>query len=84
MAQKSSNRLIRKLLFANQDKKQMFFAFFGVLIGFVFISISTHYLIQLYNLDKSSDILNSNTITIQKKVSSSSTLSISNNTFSKE
>jgi hypothetical protein len=84
MAQKNSNSLIRKLLFANQDKKQVFFAFFGVLIGFVFISISTHYLIQLYNLDKSSDILNSNTITIQKKVSSSSTLSISNNTFSKE
>ena len=84
MAQKSSNRLIRKLLFANQDKKQVFFAFFGVLIGFVFISISTHYLIQLNKLDKSSDILNSNTITIQKQVSTSSTLTISNNTFSNE
>jgi hypothetical protein len=82
MAQKNSNSLVRKLLFANQDKKQLFFAFFGVLIGFVFISVSIHYLIQLNRMDKSSEIMSSNTITIQKKVSTSSTLSISNHTFS--
>ena len=47
MGQKNSNRIISKILFANQDKKQLFFAFFGVLIGFVFISISIHYLILI-------------------------------------
>lgn len=82
MAQKNSNSLIRKLLFANQDKKQLFFAFFGVLMGFVFISISTHYLLEIQKIGESSDILNSNTITIQKQVSSSSTLNLSNHVFS--
>lgn len=82
MAQKSSNRLIRKLLFANQDKKQLFYAFFGVLIGFVFISVSFHYLIEINMMGKSSEIMNSNTITIQKKVSTGSTLSLSNHSFS--
>lgn len=82
MGQKSANRIIKKLLFANQDKKQLFYAFFGVVIGFVFISVSLHYLFLINKKNKSTEILNSNTITIQKEVSSSSTLSIATNSFS--
>ena len=82
MGQKSANRIIKKLLFANQDKKQLCYAFFGVVIGFVFISVSLHYLFLINKKNKSTEILNSNTITIQKEVSSSSTLSIATNSFS--
>jgi hypothetical protein len=82
MGQKSANRIIKKLLFANQDKKQLFYAFFGVVIGFVFISVSLHYLFLINKKNKSTEILDSNTITIQKEVSSSSTLSIATNSFS--
>lgn len=84
MGQKSSNSLINKILFANQNKKQVFVAFLGVLIGFVFISISVHYLIQLNKKSISTEVLDSNTITVQKQVSTSSTLAIANNTFSKK
>jgi len=82
MGQNSSNSIIRKILFANQDKKQMIYAFVGVLIGFVFMSASVHYLFELNKIGTSSEMLNSNILTIQKKVSSSNTLSISNTIFS--
>ena len=82
MGQKGTNSIIKKLLFANQDKKQLLFAFFGVVVGFVFISVSVHYLFVINKKNKANEILNSNTITVQKKVSSSSTLQIATNSFS--
>ena len=84
MGQKNSNRIISKILFANQDKKQLFFAFFGVLIGFVFISISIHYLILISQKSASNEMLDASAITIQKQVTSSNTLSLANHTFSND
>jgi len=82
MGQKSSNRIISKILFAHQDKKQLFFAFFGVLIGFVFVSISVHYLVLISRKSASVEMLDASAITIQKQVTSSNTLSLANHTFS--
>jgi hypothetical protein len=82
MGPKNSTGIIRKILFANQDKKQIFFAFIGVIIGFVFMFISFHYLLEMNKLNKNKEILNENILVVQKKVNSSSTLSISANHFS--
>lgn len=83
MGQTNFNRIINKLLFRNQDKKQLFFVFFGGLIGFVFMSLSIQFLIDLNSQSKNKEILDSNAITIQKKISNANTLSISNSKFSK-
>jgi hypothetical protein len=84
MGQKSTNSIIRKILFAHQDKKQLFFAFFGVLIGFVFISISIHYLLLIKQKSSSVEMLDSSAITIQKEVTTSNTLAYASTSFSKK
>jgi hypothetical protein len=81
MGQKNSNRIISKILFAHQDKKQLFFAFFGVLIGFVFISISIHYIDLISRKSASVEMLDPSAITIQKQITSSNTLTLANHTF---
>jgi hypothetical protein len=82
MGPNHSNRIIRKILFSNQNKKQLVFALIGVLIGFVFVSISVHYIYEINREDSTSEILNNNAFLIQKKVSNSSALMVSNHVFS--
>jgi hypothetical protein len=75
--------MLKKVLFQNQDKTQLFIAVLGSVIGMVFLISSIHYLIRVNEFGKGEEILGPNTMIIQKKVSNSSSLNISKNDFSK-
>jgi hypothetical protein len=76
--------MLKKVLFQNQDKTQLFIAVLGSVIGMVFLISSIHYLIRVNEFGKGEEILGPNTMIIQKKVSNSSSLNISKNDFTKE
>ena len=74
--------MLSKLLFRNQDKKQLVIAIVGAFMGITFLITSIHYLIKVNEFGEGADILGPNTIIVQKKVSSSSTLRLTKTDFS--
>ena len=76
--------MLKKVLFQNQDKNQLFIAVVGSVIGMIFLISSIHYLIRVNEFGKGEEILGPNTMIIQKKVSNSSSLKITKNDFSNE
>ena len=76
--------MLNKLLFKNQDKKQLIIAIIGSFMGITFLIVSIHYLIKVNQFGEGEDILGPNTIIAQKKVSNTSTLGLTKNDFSKK
>jgi ABC-type antimicrobial peptide transport system permease subunit len=74
--------MLNKLLFRNQDKKQLFIAMTGAFLGMTFLITSIHYLIKVNEFGKGADILGPNTIIVQKKVTNSSSLNLTKTDFS--
>jgi hypothetical protein len=76
--------MLNKLLFKNQDKKQLIVAMIGSFLGITFLITSIHYLIKVNEFGKGTEILGPNTIIVQKKVTSSNTLNLAKTDFSKD
>lgn len=74
--------MLRKLLFRHQDKKQLVIAIIGAFLGMTFLITSIHYLIKVNEFGEGADILGPNTIIVQKKVTSFTTLNIAKTDFS--
>ncbi|MEY3237433.1 MAG: hypothetical protein RI883_1534 [Bacteroidota bacterium] len=74
--------MLNKLLYKNQDKKQLIIAIVGAFMGITFLITSIHYLIKVNDFGKGSDILGPNTIIVQKKVTNSSSLNMTKTDFS--
>jgi hypothetical protein len=74
--------MIQKLLFRNQDRRQLIIAMLGAFMGITFLITSVHYLIRLNEFGKGSEILGPNTIIVQKKVTNSSSLALTKTDFS--
>jgi hypothetical protein len=75
--------MLNKLLFKNQDRKQLVIAMIGAFMGITFLITSIHYLIKVNEFGQGADILGPNTIIVQKKVSNSSSLNLTKTDFSK-
>ncbi|MGV3630798.1 MAG: FtsX-like permease family protein [Bacteroidota bacterium] len=74
--------MLSKLLFRNQDKKQLIIAMIGSFLGMAFLIASIHYLIKVNEFGEGADILGPNTIIVQKQVTTSSTLNLVKTDFS--
>ncbi len=74
--------MLNKLLFRNQERKQLIIAVVGSFLGITFLVTSIHYLIKVNEFGKGADILGPNTIIVQKKVSNLNTLNIAKTDFS--
>ena len=74
--------MLRSLLFRHQDKRQLFIAAFGALLGITFLISSVHYLLRVSEFGEDAEILGANTLIVQKKVSSSSSLNLTKTDFS--
>jgi|TARA_R110000737_G_scaffold350964_1_gene391677 hypothetical protein len=74
--------MLNKILFKNQDKKQLVIAMIGAFLGITFLVTSIHYLIKVNDFGKGADILGPNTIIVQKKVTNSSSLNLTKTDFS--
>ncbi|MEJ6491787.1 MAG: hypothetical protein QNL60_04940 [Flavobacteriales bacterium] len=74
--------MLNKILFRNQDKKQLIVAMIGAFMGITFLVTSIHYLIKVNEFGKGEEILGPNTIIVQKKVSNASTLNLTKTDFS--
>ena len=75
--------MLNKLLFKNQDRKQLVIAMVGAFMGITFLITSIHYLIKVNEFGKGADILGPNTIIVQKEVTNSSSLNLTKTDFSK-
>lgn len=73
--------MLNKLLFKNQDRKQLIIAMIGAFMGITFLVTSIHFLIRVNEFGEGAEILGPNTIIVQKKVSNSSTLGLTSTTF---
>lgn len=76
--------MLNKLLFHNQDKKQLIIAMIGSLLGITFLLSSIHYLIKVNEFGEGADILGPNTLIVQKQVTTSSTLNLTKTDFSEQ
>jgi hypothetical protein len=74
--------MLNKLLFQNQDRKQLIIAMIGSFLGITFLVTSIHYLIKVNEFGEGADILGPNTIIVQKKVTNSNTLNLAKTDFS--
>jgi len=74
--------MLDKLLFRNQNKKQLIIAVFGAFMGITFLITSIHYIIKVNEFGKGTDVFGPNTIIVQKKVTNSSSLNLSKTDFS--
>ena len=74
--------MLDKLLFKNQDKKQLIIAVIGAFMGITFLITSIHYIIKVNEFGKGTDVFGPNTIIVQKKVTNSSSLNLSKTDFS--
>lgn len=74
--------MLRKLLFQQQERKQLVIAIIGALLGFTFLIAAVHYLVKVNDYGKSSDMLGANVIIAQKKVNMGSMIGLGNNVFS--
>jgi ABC-type antimicrobial peptide transport system permease subunit len=74
--------MLRKILLRNQSFLQLIIALFGAFLGVVFLLVSVHYLIKVTEFGKGSEMLGANTLVIQKKVSTTTTLQLASTAFS--
>ncbi len=74
--------MLKSLLFRQQEKRQLFIAAFGALLGITFLISSVHYLLRVSEFGEDSEILGANTLIVQKKVTSSSSLNLTKTDFS--
>lgn len=75
--------MLRKLLFKNQDRKQLIIAMIGAFMGITFLITSIHYLIRVNEFGEGEEILGPNTIIVQKTISNASVISLAKTDFSK-
>ena len=75
--------MLRKLLFRQQNRRQLTIAVIGAFLGMTFLLTSIHYLIKVNEFGEGADILGPNTIIVQKEVSNSNTLNIAKTDFSR-
>lgn len=75
--------MLDKLLFKNQDRKQLIIAMIGAFMGVTFLITSIHYLIKVNEFGKGADILGPNTLIVQKKVTNFSSMNLTKTDFSK-
>lgn len=73
--------MLNKLLFRNQDKRQLVIAMIGAFLGITFLVTSIHYLIKVQEFGEGNDVLGPNTIVVQKKVTEASALKLSKTDF---
>lgn len=73
--------MLKKILFNNQVKSQLIIAVIGSFLGFTFLITSIHYLIRVNEFGEGEEILGSNSIIIQKKVSNYNSLNIAKTDF---
>ncbi len=73
--------MLNQILFKNQDKNQLIIAMIGSFMGIIFLIASIHYIIRVNEFGKGEEILGANTLIVQKKVSSASTLGLSKTDF---
>lgn len=73
--------MLKKLLFRNQDKKQLVIAMVGAFLGITFLVASIHYLIRVNEFGEGAEILGPNTIIVQKKVTNSTTSGLAKTDF---
>lgn len=74
--------MIRKILFHFQDRTQLIIAIIGAFLGFTFLITSIHYLIRVNEFGTGAEILGSNTIIVQKKVTNYSSMKLAKTDFS--
>ena len=74
--------MLDKLLFKNQNKKQLIIAMIGAFMGITFLITSIHYIIKVNDFGKGTDVFGPNTIIVQKKVTNASSLNLSKTDFS--
>ncbi len=74
--------MLRKLLFRQQEKKQVIIAIIGAFLGMTFLLTSIHYLIKVNQFGEGEEILGPNTLILQKKVGNMSTLKLKKSDFS--
>lgn len=75
--------MLNKLLFRNQDIRQLVIAIIGSFLGITFLVTSIHYLIKVNEFGEGADILGPNTIIVQKMVTNSNSLNLAKTDFSK-
>ncbi len=76
--------MLEKLLFKNQNKKQLYIAITGAFLGMTFLLTSIHYLVKINEYGKGNDILGPNTIVVQKRVSNSTSLGLTKTDFTEK
>jgi hypothetical protein len=76
--------MIKSLLFKYQEKRQLLIAIFGALLGVTFLISSVHYLNKINEYGEDNEILGKNTLIIQKKVTSSSSLGLTKTDFTEK
>lgn len=74
--------MLDKLLFKNQDRRQLLIAVIGAFMGITFLITSIHYIIKVNEFGKGADILGPNTLIVQKKVTNASSLNLTKTDFS--
>jgi hypothetical protein len=73
--------MLKKILFNNQVKSQLVIAVIGSFLGFTFLITSIHYLIRVNEFGEGEEILGSNSIIIQKKVSNYNSIHLAKTDF---
>lgn len=76
--------MLNKLLFKNQDLKQLAIAIIGGCIGLFFLTGSVHYIQRIEEFGEGSEMLGANVLVIQKKVTNANLLKLNSNEFKKE
>ena len=76
--------MIKNLLFKYQEKRQLVIALLGALLGITFLISSVHYLDKINEYGEDSEILGKNTLILQKKVTSASTMGLTKTDFSEK
>jgi hypothetical protein len=76
--------MLRKLLFKNQDRRQLMLAVIGALLGMTFLITSAHFLYRINEFGEGSEILGANILIVQRKVTSASSFNLAKNDFTQE
>ncbi|SFT52247.1 hypothetical protein SAMN05216474_1062 [Lishizhenia tianjinensis] len=75
--------MLNQILFKNQSRLQLILAFLGAFLGFTFLITSFHYLIRVNEFGEEEEILGSNTLIVQKKVSNYNSIALGKTDFGK-
>lgn len=73
--------MLKQVLFRYENRRQFAAAAIGALIGFIFLLSAVHYFIASRSLGEGDEILGSNILIAQRKVSKFDALSLGTNTF---